>query len=375
MAGVLDRLLKNSTIKTSATLANSKFFEEKDMIQTQVPAVNVAFSGRLDGGITAGSHIFAGNSKNFKSAFLMLCIRAYLDKYDDGVCLFYDSEGGSPSQYFTSFGIDGTRVVHCPIMDIEQLKMDVMKQLNDLKEEDHVIIIIDSLGNLASKKEVDDALEGKSVADLSRAKAMKSLFRMITPYLNAKDIPMISSGHVYKEMALFPKDIMSGGTGAYYSSSSIFFISRSQEKDASTKEITGWNFTLTIEKSRLVKEKSKLTIEVSYDEGINPWSGLLDMALESCHVDNSTQGWYLKAGDDKKYRKNDTNNEAFWASILQEPKFQEFVRNKYTLASGSILQDLTEEDSGVTEHVETGANENETDGTFEDLKPKKKRAK
>ncbi len=36
-----------------------------------------------------------------------------------------------------------------------------------------VIIVVDSVGNLASKKEVDDALEGKSVADMTRAKQMK----------------------------------------------------------------------------------------------------------------------------------------------------------------------------------------------------------
>src|ERR1017187_8273881 len=113
MAGVLDRLLKNTTIENAATLTNSKFFEEKDMVQTQVPAVNVAFSGRLDGGITAGLHIFAADSRSFKTAFLMLCIRSYLDKYKDGACIFYDSEGGSNTNYFESFGIDFNRVIHC----------------------------------------------------------------------------------------------------------------------------------------------------------------------------------------------------------------------------------------------------------------------
>ena len=85
--------------------------------------------------------------------------------------------------------------------------------MNGLERGDHVMVIIDSVGNLASKKEVDDALEGKSVADMTRAKQMKSLFRMITPHLTIKDIPAVVINHTYKEIGLFPKDIVSGGTG------------------------------------------------------------------------------------------------------------------------------------------------------------------
>ena len=56
------------------------------------------------------------------------------------------------------------------------------------------------MGNLASKKEVEDAEAGKSVADMSRAKAFKSLFRMVTPHLTLKDIPLIVVNHTYKEI-------------------------------------------------------------------------------------------------------------------------------------------------------------------------------
>jgi hypothetical protein len=86
-----------------------------------------------------------------------------------------------------------------------------MAQLSNIERGDHLIIIVDSVGNLASKKEVEDALDGKSVADMSRAKQLKSLFRMITPHLTLKDIPMIVVNHTYKEIGLYPKDIVSGG--------------------------------------------------------------------------------------------------------------------------------------------------------------------
>lgn len=216
MGNLIERIKKTSTIRETDILTESKFFNAKDLIQTSVPAVNVALSGRLDGGLTPGLTVFAGPSKHFKTAFAMLLAKAFLDKYDDGVILFYDSEFGAPQQYFDTFDIDTTRVVHTPITDVEQLKHDSMQQLNGLERDDHVMIIVDSVGNLASRKEVEDSLEGKSVADMTRAKQMKSLFRMITPHLTIKDIPAIVVNHTYKEIGMFPKDVVSGGTGIYY---------------------------------------------------------------------------------------------------------------------------------------------------------------
>jgi RecA/RadA recombinase len=181
------------------------------MIQTEVPMVNVALSGSLDGGFTSGLTMLAGPSKHFKTAFALLFAASYLKKYKDAVVLFYDSEFGTPQKYFETFGIDQDRVLHTPITDVEELKHDIMNQLQGLGKDDKVIIVLDSIGNLASKKEIDDTLEGKTVADMTRAKQIKSLFRMVTPHLTIKDVPMIVVNHTYMEMGLYPKAIVSGG--------------------------------------------------------------------------------------------------------------------------------------------------------------------
>mgnify|MGYP003342466988 FL=1 len=211
---------------------------------------------------------------------------------------------------------------------------------------DRIIIVIDSIGNLASKKEVDDAVEGKTVADMSRAKQIKSLFRMVTPHLTMKDIPMVVVNHTYKEIGMFPKDIVGGGTGSYYSADNIFILGRQQEKDGA--EITGYNFIINVEKSRYVKEKSKIPVSVSFSGGINKWSGLLDIALESKHVIKPKAGWYQRVDDDgvveeKNYREKDTNNSAFWLPILKQKSFQQFVEDKYRVAAGEILASDVEE--------------------------------
>ena len=332
---LLDKLKKNSTIKETEVLNKSKFFNKKDMIQTTVPMINVALSGSLEGGLTPGLTVFAGPSKHFKTAFSLLLAKSYLDKYEDAIVLFYDSEFGSPQSYFDSFGIDTNRVLHTPITDIEQLKFDAMSQINNIERGDHVIIIIDSVGNLASKKEVEDALEGKSVADMTRAKQMKSLFRMVTPHLTIKDIPMIVVNHTYSEMGLFPKQIVSGGTGIYYSADNIFIIGRQQEKDGT--DIIGYNFIINVEKSRFVREKSKIPVEVTFEGGISTWSGLLDVALEGGFVIKPSNGWYSKKGQEQKVRLKDTYTKEFWMPILTSKEFREFIEARYKMASNDMM--------------------------------------
>ena len=158
---ILEKLTKNSTIKLTSVITESKVFGKKDMAPTPVPIINVALSGRIDGGLVPGLLMLAGPSKHFKSAFALLMAAAYQKKYDDAVILFYDSEFGTPQAYFESFGIDMDRVVHTPITYIEELKFDITNQLKNIDKGDRVCIVIDSIGNLASKKEVEDALNEK----------------------------------------------------------------------------------------------------------------------------------------------------------------------------------------------------------------------
>jgi len=341
---LLDKLKKNTTIKDSSILAKSKFFNEKDVIPTDVPMINVALSGSLDGGLVPGLTMLAGPSKHFKTAFALLMASAYTKKYKDAVILFYDSEFGTPKKYFETFDIDMDRVLHTPITDVEQLKHDIMAQLNELGKDDKVIIVLDSIGNLASKKEVDDALEGKSVADMSRAKQIKSLFRMITPHLTIKDVPMVVVNHTYKEIGMFPKDIVGGGTGSYYSADTIWILGRQQDKNGG--EITGYNFIINVEKSRYVREKSKIPITVSFDGGIQRYSGLLEIAIEGGFVQKPSPGWYSKV-DQKtgelgaKLRETDTHAKEFWKDILNDKKFKEYIKQRYSISFGSILGEDT----------------------------------
>ena len=339
---LMERLHNAGSIK-STQLTKSSLFTEKDVISTAVPMVNVALSGKLDGGLTNGLTVLAGPSKHFKTAFGLLMMKAYMDKYPDGICLFYDSEFGTPEHYFSSLKIDTDRVIHIPIKNVEELKFDLVKQLEEIGTEDRVYVMIDSIGNLASKKELDDARDEKSVADMTRAKQLKSLFRMITPYLAMKDVPLVAVNHTYQTQEMFSKAVVSGGTGVYYSADNIWIIGRQQEKKGT--EIEGYNFIINVEKSRFVKEKSKIPISVTWEGGIKKWSGLLDVALEGEFVVKPSMGWYSKVDmetgvvEENKVRAAVTETKEFWDGIIDHPKFMKYVEEKYSMGS-RLLQSI-----------------------------------
>ena len=116
---IMDKLKKNSKLKHTDVLSESKFFNEKDFTPTDVPMLNVALSGSVDGGLSSGLIVLAGPSKHFKTSFALLMASAYLKKHKDAVMLFYDSEFGSPQAYFKQFDIDTSRVLHTPITNVE----------------------------------------------------------------------------------------------------------------------------------------------------------------------------------------------------------------------------------------------------------------
>ena len=333
MPSIMDKLKKNSKLD-SDIITKSKYYGKKDMSPTDVPMLNVALSGSVEGGLSPGVTILAGPSKHFKTSFALKIASAYMKQYPDAVMLFYDSEFGSPQSYFEMFGIDMERVLHTPIVNLEELKFDLVSQLENLEKGDKVIIVVDSLGNLASKKEIDDALAEKSTQDMTRAKVMKSVFRMITPHLSMKDIPFLGIAHTYDTQEMFSKKVVSGGTGLYYSADDIWILGRRQNKEGNS--IVGYDFVINVDKSRYVREKSIIPISVTWEGGVDAYSGLLDVALAGQFVVKPSNGWYSKVDqetgevEDKKYRAKELTAE-FWSDILASNNFKEFVEENFKI--------------------------------------------
>lgn len=335
---LVDFLVKNSKSKFTSSIEKSKYFNKEDEFTvTEIPLLNVGLSGEINGGLSSGVTMIAGEPKRFKTLYGLIMVKAFLDKHKDGVCLYYDTEGGAGKRYFESLGLDITRIVWTPCLNVEELKHEVSNQLEALKNADEtnnkVIIFVDSIGNPPSKKEIADAIEGSDKADMTRAKQIKSFFRIVTLPCKLLDIPMIVINHTYKSQSFIPEDIVSGGMGSQYAADNIWVILKRQIKEGT--EVEGFTFEIKVDRSRFVKEKSKLPINVYYGEGIAKYSGLSELAqefkiVETCKVGRSKG---IKFGEMEIPEKYNDKNEEFWMYVLNNSDLAKKIKDKYSLSS------------------------------------------
>lgn len=341
---ILNRFKKTSSIEDSSVFSESELHLIKDSCPTPIPIVNLALSGRFfSGGITRGSTVIAGPSRSFKTNIGLLCLKAYLDKHEDGVGFLYDSEFSFTPEYLGSFGIDLDRVFITPITDLDVLKNDIINQVDSIEKGDKVFFLIDSIGNLASIKEISDAQDGKSTADMTRAKVVKSLFRMVTPRFNLKNIPLFTINHTYETMEMFSKTVISGGTGIMLSANTALIMSRRKNQN---KEEAGFEFMIKAEKSRFIREGIRFPLTIPAGGEIKKYSGLFDLALETGYVEKEGMKYIVPELPEfpKAYRKELENSEEFWTMMFDKTTMVETIENSLRVSvDQSILFKKKEE--------------------------------
>lgn len=328
----MDRLKKVNTLDGSEVLENSKFFVE-EFHDTGIPALNIAMSGRPDGGYSKGSTLIGGESATFKSLFCLHMAKCHLDNFDDALFVFFDVEGGLNLNSFRSMGVDMSRVLHKPFSTIEELIHDIVPLLDELTEKDNVVFMVDSIGAANTKKTTIDAASGKDVTDMTKSKAVKRFWNLVNPQLNIKKLSLYAVAQVYDTMEMYSKKVFAGGKANYYAPNNRWLVTKAKEDKlvAGKKEKIGSRFTINIEKSRLIKEGSKFPITVTFEKGIDKYSSLLEIALDTGHVEKPKVGWYCKKGEEKNWRKADTSCSEFWDSILADPTFSEDILKRYEL--------------------------------------------
>lgn len=355
MSSLAQRLLKSAGPKSLATIMKTSDFGSKDVITTtKVFALNVLMQGALDGGIVPGITQIVGDSRTFKSNLLVELAYWFLMHDDEAVVVVFDCEFGILPIFEKRCPELMHRVIHVPFEDLEGLKFQLTGMLEDTKRGEKVMFLIDSISQVASKKEVKDVLDEKAVADMTRAKEFNSFFRIITPKLNLRNIPLFAINSFYDDTTNeYAEPIIKGGKQAFLSSDAIWFVTRSQDKDEDTKELLGWNFNYTTMKSRFVKEKAKISVHVTYKGGIDPLSGIVGWARESGYLLMPTSGFYqfnktlLPGAPDKKFRMKELMADpSLFDETTSSPGFQEYVKKKYALteqALGVRTEDIDQE--------------------------------
>ena len=248
--------------------------------------LDAALSGRLLRGGVATNRItaFAGESGSGKSFIAYsVCKNAQKDGYS---VVYIDTEQSVDLEDLPRFGLDNSLEKFRLIRSnkVEDINMTLTKLIDELKEQKlagyelpKILIVIDSLGQMASNKEKSDLLKGEIKMDMTKAKAIGSMFRSINTDLGYLDIPMIVCNHTYLTMDLFPQSVMKGGNGLLYTASVIGFMTKSKLKTGEEDDMdlgqSGITVLFKAQKNRLAKPK-KIRFDISFEHGMNPYTGL-----------------------------------------------------------------------------------------------------
>lgn len=265
-------------------MSDSDYSKITEYIHTGNFMLNACICGHILGGIPNNKIVaLAGDSQTSKTVTCLNVARnAQLAGYD---VVYYDTENAVNVNMMTSFGVDPERVLYIPISIVEDLKNNLTSMLDALvetKKNDEEIpklfIVIDSLSQLGTLKQEQDALDFKQSTDLTRAKAIKSMFQLITNKLASLKYPMIFTNHTYTNEIGFVKAHekikVTGGKSIEYTASVILHYSRTQmDEDKGKSEKTGISVVVQPMKNRLVKPK-RVVYHIPWNDTINPFIGL-----------------------------------------------------------------------------------------------------
>jgi len=279
---IFDTLAKEAKNDYAQLVSNTS--SDQGFIGTGSYILNAQLSGSIYGGIPNNRvTAIAGEQATGKTFYAIGIASTFLTDHPDGAVFYFDSEAAATPDLFRDRGLDPARVWHFPIDTIEEFRTQMIRILDNLlktpeKDRKPLLIILDSLGMLASQKELQDAMDDKQVRDMTKSQTIKSVFRIITSKLGKLKIPMIVTNHTYKTMNPYgdPTD-MGGGSGLKYAASTIITLTKSKEKDSS-KEIIGNIIKVKTYKSRLTKENTQIATRLFFDSrGLDEYYGLLEL--------------------------------------------------------------------------------------------------
>ena len=297
---LIERMKARSTA-TSFILSDNEF-PVKRYISTGNYMLNCLISADPFLGAPTGRSIqFAGQKGVGKTFVGLEIMKNALNIHKEYIGQILDSEfANSDDKSQRERGLPTEQILWTGIDTIEKTKTEIITQLDDIVKGEDCVMLIDSIGMLPSEKEL---LEARTIVaekkDMTRAQALKSLFRTITMPLGYKDVLMVVINHTYASVGSFiPHDVVAGGGGPAYGTSIIVIMSKSALKDGD--EVVGAVIRAKTEKNRFAKEKAEIRFNIEFSGGINLYSGLLEFCVDERWL--IPKGAIPKSGDIHKIK-------------------------------------------------------------------------
>lgn len=275
-----------------SVMEQSNFSEVTEWIHTGNYHLNACVSGSLFGGWPNNrSCSIAGPSGTGKTFLVLNSVREAIEMGYNVV--YYDSEAAVDREQMIKFGIDTSKVNYQPVNTVQDFRQSITtltKRMQDAKrsgaELPKVMIILDSAGNLATQKEIDDAVSGSEKSDMTRSKILKSIFRIIMTPLADLKIPFLFTNHTYMTQDFIARQVAGGGTGPEYAASIVLMLNKAQLKEGAEK--AGIVVTAKPNKNRFAKPHN-IKFHLHYTKGMNPYVGLENyVSWDVCGVTRGT---------------------------------------------------------------------------------------
>jgi RecA/RadA recombinase len=286
----LNSMLKAAGNKYASKVSEGNLADVDTYIDPGSLALNALASGSVYGGIPSNkTSIFAGESTTGKTFFALNVIRKFLEDNENGFVFYFDSESSVTTEMLTSRGIDIERIAILPVVTVQEFRSQVVRMLDqyildveaDPENRKPILFVLDSLGALSTTKEITDIAEGNETRDMTRSQLIRGMFRVLDLKLGVAKVPLIITNHTYAVIGSYvPTRVQSGGEGGVYGADNIIFLKKSKDKDKETKEVTGVLITCTNQKSRLTIENREVQVVLDYQNGLQRFSGLLDLAIK-----------------------------------------------------------------------------------------------
>ena len=282
MSDYFDELIGVTGNQYASKVSEGMLGSVNEYIDTGSYILNALISGSIHKGLPSNKiTAFAGESATGKTFFILGIVRQFLADNPSGGVLYFESESALTPEMIEERDIDKTRFIQLPVATIQDFAQQASRVVDRHmeKSEAPLLLCLDSLGMLSTAKEVEDITEGANKVDMTKARIVKGAFRVLTLKLAKAGIPLLVTNHTYKQVgAMFPQDIMGGGSGLKYAASSIVFLSKKKEKDGT--EVIGNIVHCKNHKSRLTIENKMVDVRLSYETGLDRYYGLLELAIK-----------------------------------------------------------------------------------------------
>ena len=254
-------------------------------IDTGSYILNAALSGSIYGGVPNNKvTAFAGEQATGKTFFALGVVRQFLNDNPEGGVIYFDSEAAVTRDMMESRDIDTSRVVVSEPDTIQKFRtvcLNIIDKYKDTPEKQRkpMMMVLDSLGQLSSSKEMEDTAEGKDTRDMTKAQLIKATFRVIGLKLAKIGVPLIVTNHVYAAVGSYiPMNEIAGGSGLKYTASTIAMLTKKKDKDGT--DVVGNIIKVNMYKSRLSKENKRVEVKLSYQTGLDRYYGLVELAVK-----------------------------------------------------------------------------------------------